>query len=86
MVTFVFCLNGYLNGKQKTLWTMLSSSFGALFLRIPLVWYAGRHFADDLRMLGKIAPFVSGIMAVYTLLYVLLEGKRKRKNHGEPVL
>ncbi len=86
MVTFVFCLNGYLNGKQKTLWTMLSSSFGALFLRIPLVWYAGRHFADDLRMLGKIAPFVSGIMAVYTLLYVLLEGKRKQKKHGEPVL
>ena len=24
MVAFVFCLNGYLNGRAKTLWTMVS--------------------------------------------------------------
>ena len=77
LVTFVFCLNGYLNGRQKTLWTMLSSSFGALFLRIPLVYYFGKHFSDDLGMLGKIAPFVSGIMAAYTLIYVIYEGKKR---------
>lgn len=71
MVTFVFCLNGYLNGKQKTVWTMLSSCFGALILRIPLVYFFGLHFADNLGMLGRIAPLVSGIMAAYTLIYVL---------------
>lgn len=38
MVAFVFCLNGYLNGRAKTLWTMVSCTFGALCLRIPLVW------------------------------------------------
>lgn len=79
LVTFVFCLNGYLNGRQKTLWTMISSSAGALFLRIPMVWYFGSHFPDDLGMLGKIAPAVSGIMACYTLAYVLYEGKKKNE-------
>jgi len=79
MVTVVFCLNGYLNGRQKTVWTMISCSAGALFLRIPLVWYFGNHFADNLGRLGMIAPFVSGIMACYTLIYVLYDGRRIAK-------
>lgn len=73
MVAMVFCLNGYLNGRAKTLWTMASCSAGALILRMPMVYWFGRHFADDLGMLGMIAPIVSGIMACYTLAYVLHE-------------
>lgn len=76
MVTMVFCLNGYLNGCQKTVWTMLSSTAGAVLLRIPLVYLFGRYFADNLGMLGCIAPIVSGIMAAYTLIYVIYEGKK----------
>ena len=75
LVTIVFCLNGYLNGRQKTVWTMISSAAGALALRIPLVYLFGRYFADDLGMLGSIAPAVSGIMACYTLFYVWHEGR-----------
>lgn len=75
LVAFVFCLNGYLNGRQKTLWTMVSSCAGALFLRIPMVYLFGRYFPNDLGRLGMIAPIVSGIMAFYTLIYVLYEGK-----------
>lgn len=80
MVALVFCLNGYLNGRQKTVWTMVSCSAGALCLRIPMVYLFAKNFADDLGMLGKIAPIVSGIMACYTLVYVLYEG---RKNEGQ---
>lgn len=76
MVALVFCLNGYLNGRQKTVLTMISCSGGALLLRIPLVWLFGRLYADDLGMLGRIAPLVSGIMACYTLAYVMIEGRR----------
>lgn len=79
LVTFVFCLNGYLNGRQKTLWTMVSCTAAALLLRIPMVWFFGKTFADDLGMLGRIAPTVSGIMAVYTLIYVLCEGKSPKR-------
>lgn len=77
LVTIVFCLNGYLNGRQKTAWTMISCSAGALFLRIPLVYLFGKYFSEDLGMLGKIAPAVSGIMAFYTFIYVLYEGRKK---------
>lgn len=76
MVTMVFCLNGYLNGREKTVWTMASCSAGALLLRIPMVYLFGTYFSDDLAKLGMIAPAVSGIMACYTLIYVLYEGKR----------
>lgn len=79
MVTLVFCLNGYLNGRQKTVWTMISCSAGALALRIPMVYLFGKYYADDLGMLGRIAPIVSGIMACYTLIYVLYEGQKNGK-------
>lgn len=79
LVSIVFCLNGYLNGRQKTVWTMMSSSAGALLLRIPMVYLFGRFFADDLGRLGMIAPIVSGIMACYTLVYVLYEGRKYGK-------
>lgn len=78
LVSIVFILNGYLNGRQKTVWTMISSTFGAVALRIPLVYLVGRFFSEDLGMLGKVAPTVSGIMAVYTLIYVLLENRRSK--------
>lgn len=84
LVTFVFCLNGYLNGRQKTVWTMVSSSAGALLLRIPLVALFGKYFGNDLGMLGKIAPTVSGIMACYTLAYVLLEGRLRLPMQKKP--
>ncbi len=78
LVSVVFCLNGYLNGRQKTVWTMISCSVGALCLRMPLVYLFSIRFADDLGMLGLIAPVVSGIMACYTLAYVLAEGRKGR--------
>lgn len=59
---------------------MVSCTAGALLLRIPMVYVFGRTYADDLGMLGKIAPIVSGIMACYTLIYVLYEG---RKNNNK---
>lgn len=77
LVTIVFCLNGYLNGKSKTVWTMISCSAGALVLRIPMVYFFSRYFSDNLGMLGRIAPIVSGTMALYTLIYVIYEGRQK---------
>lgn len=83
MVALVFTLNGYLNGRQKTLWTMVSCSCGALLLRMPLVWLFAKLFADDLGMLGCIAPLVSGIMACYTLAYVIWEGRKAKKEQTQ---
>lgn len=79
-VAFVFGLNGYLNGRGLTLFTMCSSCFGALFLRVPLLYLVQTHFTDSLRTLGCVAPTVSGIMAVYTLVFAVHQLKQDLKN------
>lgn len=79
-VSFVFCLNGYLNGCSKTIFTMISCCFGALALRMPLIWLVYTYWPDNLGLIGSIAPAVSGCMAVYTLLYVLRGPGRRKGN------
>lgn len=70
-VSFVFCLNGYLNGRSQTIFTMISCCFGALALRIPLIYLVSTRWPDDMSMIGAIAPAVSGFMALYTFAYVM---------------
>ena len=80
-VSFVFCLNGYLNGRSKTIFTMISCCFGALALRMPLIWLVYSRWPDNLFRIGTIAPLVSGFMACYTLIYVIY-GFWKERNAG----
>ncbi len=77
-VAFVFTLNGYLNGRSQTVFTMISCCFGALALRMPLIYLAYTFFPDNLLLIGAIAPAVSGFMAIYTLVYVLFLIRRKK--------
>ena len=49
---------------------MISCCFGALALRMPLIRLAYIWCPDNLFIIGCIAPAVSGLMAVYTLVYV----------------
>lgn len=70
-VAFVFCLNGFMNGRSKTVFTMISCCFGALALRMPLIRLAYALYPDNLLVLGSIAPAVSWFMAVYTLVFVI---------------
>lgn len=70
-VLFVFAMNGYLNGRTRTIFTMVSCCFGALVLRMPLIYLVCRFVPEDLGVIGLVAPIVSGVMAVYTTAYVL---------------
>jgi Na+-driven multidrug efflux pump len=70
-VLLVFAMNGYLNGRSRTIFTMLSCCFGALVLRVPLIYLVCRYVPENLGVIGIVAPVVSGIMAVYTTVYVL---------------
>lgn len=78
-VSFVFCMNGYLNGRSQTIFTMISCCFGALVLRIPLIYLVYTHWPDNLTRIGSIAPAVSGFMAVYTLFYLLHSFRREKR-------
>ncbi len=78
-VLFVFCMNGYLNGRSMTFFTMLSSCFGAVALRMPLIYVFCSKFPNDLKMIGTVAPLVSAIMAVYTFIFIIyIVNKDKR--------
>ena len=76
-VSFVFCLNGYLNGRSQTIFTMISVCIGALALRMPLIYFAFTYCPDNLMAIGSIAPAVSGIMAIYTSVYVWRKMKQE---------
>lgn len=76
-VAFVFTLNGFLNGRSQTVFTMISCCFGALALRMPLIHLAYTYCPDNLFVIGCIAPAVSGFMAAYTLVYVIVSARRK---------
>ncbi len=84
-VSLVFCMNGYLNGRAKTIFTMVSCCFGALALRMPLIHLVYGNWPDDLLRIGMIAPAVSGFMAVYTLAYVAVLFGRERRGRGQRV-
>ncbi len=81
-VSFVFCLNGYMNGRSRTVLTMVSCCVGAVVLRNPLIHIAYTYCADNLFVLGGIAPVVSGIMAVYTLGFVVWDNLPSRSTAG----
>lgn len=83
LVSFVFCFNGYLNGRSKTIFTMISCCFGALALRMPLIHLVYGRWPNDLHMIGAIAPVVSGFMAVYTFFYVLSEFHREKVQRSQ---
>lgn len=78
-VLFVFSMNGYLNGRGKTIFTMLSCCGGALLLRMPFIWLVVRYLPQNLGMIGLVAPLVSGVMAVYTTAYVLKMMKQETR-------
>ena len=78
-VSFVFCMNGYLNGRSQTIFTMRSCCFGALALRIPIIHLVYTNWPDNLARIGAIAPMVSGFMAVYTAAYLCIQFYREKQ-------
>ena len=45
---------------------------------MPLIWLVYTYWPDNLLRIGSIAPAVSGFMAVYTLIYVVISIRRER--------
>lgn len=75
-------MNGYLNGRSQTIFTMISCCFGALALRIPIIHLVYTNWPDNLARIGAIAPMVSGFMAVYTAAYLCIQFTGKTADPG----
>ena len=78
-VALLFSLNGYLNGCEKTLFTMTNCCAGALLIRIPLLHFLTGQGIRQLQAYGLVSPCSSLVMISVILLYLTWLG-RKRKN------
>lgn len=58
---------------------MISSCFGALILRIPLIYLVSTHTPDNLTRIGSIAPAVSFFIAAYTSLYLIHSYRHEKR-------
>lgn len=80
-VALLFCANGYLNGLEKTVFTMLNCCAGALLIRVPLLALLTRTGAQSLLLYGMVSPFSSAVMLSVLGAYEA-RGRRRRKKGG----
>lgn len=69
LTSFLFCLNGYLNGYQKTVFTMIHSLAATFFGRIPLTLLISNMPHVTLLHMGVAAPLSTVISLVMIYIY-----------------
>ena len=79
-VAVLFCVNGYLNGSEKMIVTMANCCFGALCIRVPLLYFLSATGSKGLIYYGAVSPFSSLIMLAIAGVYFLrgVSGRRKK--------
>lgn len=68
-VSILFCMNGYLSGKEKTMFTMLNCCGGALLVRVPLLSLLTGFGVDSMLLYGLVSPISSLIMLLVIFIY-----------------
>lgn len=77
----MFCLNGYLNGREKTLFTMANCCAGALLIRVSALYLMVRLGVDELNLYGLVSPF-SSVLMISVIGCFAAERKRKSPAAG----
>ena len=75
-VSFLFCLNGYLNGCEKTLFTMANCCCSALLIRVPLLAMLIYNNVHSLLYYGLVSPFSSVAMLGVICLYMTYQSRK----------
>lgn len=76
-VSVLFGMNGYLNGSEKTIFTMMNCCSGALLIRVPLLIFLTHAGADSLLYYGAVSPVSSAVMIGVIFLYLSVQKKRE---------
>lgn len=69
-VSVLFSLNAYLNGCEKTVFTMLNCCTGALLIRVPILFFLVSSGAKNLTYYGLVSPFSTVIMIAVIGIYM----------------
>lgn len=69
-VSVLFSLNAYLNGCEKTVFTMINCCTGALLIRVPILFAMISSGVRNLTYYGLVSPFSSVVMIVVIVIYM----------------
>lgn len=83
LVSFVFTMNGFLNGCGKTAFTMANGIAATLLFRIPISYFVSR-LGGDLFAVGFAAPLASLFSIICALIY-LKSGKWRQFSLSEHI-
>ncbi len=75
----LFCMIGFFNGREHTLFVMAQGLMGALLVRTPVVWLMSRREGATLFHIGLATPMSSLVQILMCLVAFLLLERRDRK-------
>ncbi|MDR3148601.1 MAG: MATE family efflux transporter [Oscillospiraceae bacterium] len=78
LVSFVFCMNGYFNGRGKSLFTMAHNISTTFLVRIPIVWFASRAAGATLFEVGLGTPIATFASLIICLVYLQIMRKQAK--------
>lgn len=76
LVAFVFCINGYLCGCEKSFVTFIHNVLSVFCIRIPVAWILSNAFPHSLEPMGLASPLGSVLSLIILGLYFLLRKHR----------
>lgn len=80
LVAVLFCMIGYFNGREQTLFVMLQGIAGAFGVRIPVSYLMSRMEPVSLFGVGMATPCSSVVQILLCVGYLIMLKKRSRKN------
>ncbi len=80
LVSFLFCITGYFNGCEKTLFVMIQGIIGAFLVRIPVSYLMSKLVPVSLFKIGLATPCSTAVQITLCLIYYLLMRRREKKN------
>lgn len=87
LTPFLFCLTGYYNGCEKTLFVMIQGIIGAFLVRIPIVYLVSRMTGATLFQIGLGTPAASIVQIILCLgMFVYLEKANTNKRKGKALI
>lgn len=78
----LFCFNGYLNGSERTVFTMASSLAGALLIRVPLLYAVSGSGVRSLGVYGIISPVSTVLMIGITGIYLYKMNQKQTQDNS----
>lgn len=83
MVSFVFCMNGYLSGIGKSIVSLIHSLIATFGVRIPLTYILNKTAGVTLYELGLAAPISTFVSILICFIYLYWTYRKDKLNYND---